>query len=49
LIAANCGELLVKDSLVINYVIGEGVSIKDEYFVLDRNGRPLLYLQSSNS
>jgi hypothetical protein len=48
LIAANCGEQLVSDSLVVTYVIG-GVSIKDEYFVLDRNGRPLLYLQSSNS
>lgn len=48
-IAADCGKQLVKDSLVIDYSIGEGVSIKDRFFVLDRNGHPFLYLDSSSS
>jgi hypothetical protein len=48
LIATDCGEELMKDSLVVNDAIGEGVSIKAQFFVLDRNGRPFLYLQKSS-
>ena len=48
-VSASCGSRLVGESLVVRYVVSEGVSIHDQFFVLDGGGRPYVCLDSGGS